>query len=284
MRRRDRLRAWLRPIDRDDPAAVDPHLVERLAAPVRRWGELYHRLEVDGLEHLPEGRALVVGNHDSGTVFVEALCAGARVVQEGHELTGLAHDMVIDAPVLGRLLARIGAVRAGHDSAARAFAAGRKVVVFPGGNLEAFRSWRDRNRVVFGGRTGFVRLALRHGVDIVPWVFHGGSRSFVILSDGRRVARTLGADRWLRSDTWPLMLGLPWGVAFGPWPHLPLPVKVRCRFLPPVSVASYGPEAADDGSVVQALYDEVTARMQQGLDDLVAERRRNGSTLWRRGR
>jgi 1-acyl-sn-glycerol-3-phosphate acyltransferase len=169
-------------------------------------------------------------------------------------------------------LARVGAVRAGHEAAGRAFAAGRQVVVFPGGNLEAFRRWSQRDRVVLGGRTGFVRLALRHGVDIVPWVFDGGHNSFFVLRDGRRVAKAIRADRWLRSDTWPLYLGLPWGVAFGPWPHLPLPVKVRSRFLPPIRVSAHPPEAADDDAVVRALYDDVERALQLGLDRLRAER------------
>jgi len=274
---RQLLRALAAPLDRDDPASVDPTLVHELARPFRRWGELYHRLDVQGLEHLPEGPALIVGNHDSGTVFVEALCAGAHVVEAGHQVTGLAHDAVVDAPLLGRLLVRVGAVRAGHDSAAKAFAAGRKVVVFPGGNLEAFRAWPDRHRVVFGGRTGFVKLALRHRVDIVPWVFHGGHRSFVILRDGQRLSRAIGANRWLRSDTWPLWVGLPWGVALGPWPHLPLPVKVTCRFLEPVRVAHLGSEAAGDPEVVRQVYSEVVARMQEGLDALVRDRRNKHS-------
>ena len=267
------LDALLRPVDRDDPASVDPRLVDYLAGPLERFGDRWYRLHVDGWEHLPDRPVLIVGNHNAGSAFLEALAAGAKAARRGHtKLTGLAHDRVIDAPLLGKVLARIGAVRAGHQSAGRAFAAGRQVVVFPGGNLEAFRRWSLRDRVILGGRTGFVRLALRHGVDIVPWVFDGGHSSFIVLRDGRRVAKALRADRWLRSDTWPLYLGLPWGVAFGPWPHLPLPVKARCRFLPPIEVSAHKPEAASDPTVVQTLYDAVASSLQAGLDRLRAER------------
>jgi len=271
------LRSLLDPVDKDHPDSVDPALVAALARPFRRFGRVWYRLEQEGVEHLPSGPALIVGNHNSGTAFLEALSAGAGIAEE-HPLTGLAHDAVVDAPLFGRLLVRVGAVRASYDAAEVAFGQGRKVVVFPGGNREAFRPWRHRHRVDFGGHRGFVRLALRHSVDIVPWVLHGGHSGFVVVDDGRGVARQLGADRWLRSSTWPLMLGLPWGVALGPWPHLPLPVKVRARFFPPVRLGGYGPEDADDERVVRALYHEVQERLQVGLDELVREAR---SARWR---
>jgi 1-acyl-sn-glycerol-3-phosphate acyltransferase len=266
------LRALTQPLDRDDPASVDPELVDWLSGPLARFGERWYRLKVHGMERIPERPVLIVGNHNAGTAFVEALAAGAMVTRAGHNrLTGLAHDAVIDAPLVGRVLARTGAVRAGHDSAAKAFAAGRQVIVFPGGNREAFRPWRDRHHVQLGDRRGFIRLALRHGVDILPWAFHGGHSSFFVLRDGQRLAKAIGANRWLRSDTWPLYVGLPWGVALGPWPHLPLPVRASCQFMPVVHVPKE-PEAANDPAVIEALYDRVVQQLQAGVDELRAKR------------
>ncbi len=253
-----------------EPDTFDPELARRLAPWVDRACRLWFRLEVQGLETIPAGPALLVGNHNSGVTFVEAIGVGARWLRErGVEdpWQGLTHDAVIDAPLLGSLLARVGAVRAGHDAAATAFARGRKVIVFPGGNAEAFRPWRDRNRIHFEGRTGWLKLALRHQVPVVPMVNHGGHSGFVVLRDGRRLAHAIGADQWLRSDTWPLFLGLPWGVALGPMFHLPLPVKCTTRFLPPVALG-HPPEAADDPAILQGLYDGIVAQMQAALDDL----------------
>jgi 1-acyl-sn-glycerol-3-phosphate acyltransferase len=258
------LRALRARVDRDDPSSANDELIRSLTGPFERLGRAWYRLELDGWENLPDGPALLVGNHDSGTAFVEALCAGAQLVGRGHKVTGLAHDAVIDAPLLGRVLAQVGGVRANHDSADRAFRAGRKVVVFPGGNLEAFRPWRDRHRVVFGGRKGFVRLALRHQVPIVPWVFCGGHSGFFVLRDGQRLARHWPPARWLRSDTWPVYVGLPWGVCIGPWPHIPLPVKVRSGFLPAIPTDGVDPE---DESAIDRLVAEVVASLQKGLDD-----------------
>ncbi len=257
-----------------DEDRFDPDLARRLAPWVDRACRVWFRLSVEGLSHVPSGPALLVGNHNSGVTFVEALGVGARWLRvRGVEdpWHGLAHDAIIDLPVLGPLLQRVGAVRAGHETAGAAFAKGRKVVVFPGGNAEAFRPWADRRSIRFQGRTGFVRLALRHQVPIVPMVNHGGHSGFVVLRDGRRLARALRADRWLRSDTWPLFVGLPWGVALGPVFHLPLPVRCVTRFLPPIPLR-HGPEAADDERIVRAIADEVVDAMQRALDALAQGR------------
>ncbi len=268
--------ALSRPADPTDPDAIDPALIAAAAPTVDRLCRLWFRLKVDGMEHIPAGGALLVGNHNSGTMFLEAIGTYARYYrQRGMDelLAGLGHDAVVDAPLVGKLLIRAGALRAGHDTAAAAFAAGRKVVVFPGGNREAFRPFSQRHRIDMAGRYGFIKLALRHRVPIVPVVFVGGQSGLVILSDGRRLARAIGADRWLRSDAWPLMLALPWGVALGPWPHLPLPVPCHTRFLPPLSIDEYTPEDADNPEIVERLHAEVVGRMQAEMNAMVAARR-----------
>lgn len=248
----------------------DPELVERMAPWVDRACRVWYRLDVEGMEHVPEGAALIVGNHNAGSSFVEAMGVGARWIRQrgvDDAWRGLAHDAIVDLPLLGDWLTRVGAVRAGHDNAAEAFAAGRKVVVFPGGNAEAFRPWKQRHEVRLQGRKGWLKLALKHQVPIVPMVNAGGHDTFFVLRDGRRLAKVIRADRWLRSDTWPLYVGLPWGVALGPVFHLPLPVKCTTRFLPPVHLG-HPPEAADDDAILDALYEDITGRMQAALTDM----------------
>lgn len=251
------------PVDSSDPNSVDIPLLRDLCGPVDDACTAWFKLQVDGWEQVPDGPALIVGNHNSGITFVEAVGMGARLYRtRGTDSLwhGLAHDSIVDMPVLGNLLVRIGAVRAGHDTAAKVFALGRKVVVFPGGNKEAFRPWTARNRAEFYGRTGFVRLAVRHQVPIVPMAFQGGHSGFLVLSRGEWFAKKSGLRKLLRTDAWPLYLGLPWGVAFGPWFHLPLPVHVKVRFLEPIPTAGV---SLDDTEAIarlgQLVEDRITA-------------------------
>jgi 1-acyl-sn-glycerol-3-phosphate acyltransferase len=260
--------------DPDDIDAVDPALIGAAAPWVDRLCRLWFRLEVQGLSELPEGPALVAANHNSGTMFLEALGFAAQAHRATGELwCGLAHDALMEAPGLGALLGRLGGVRARHDAAHRAFAKGRKVLVFPGGNAEAFRTFRRRHEVDLQGRRGFLRLAVRAQVPICPVVFIGGHEGFIVLREGRRLAKLLRADRWLRSETWPVMLALPWGLAVGPLPHLPLPVRCTVRVLPPIHTAGrLDPAQADDEEAMTALYEEVQGAMQRALDELAAQR------------
>jgi 1-acyl-sn-glycerol-3-phosphate acyltransferase len=70
-------------------------------------------------------------------------------------------------------------------------------------------------------------------------------------------------------EVFPLFLGLPWGLAIGPLPHIPLPVKIRFRVCPPILFEHYGPEAAQDREYVTACYSHVCRQMQANLDQLV---------------
>ncbi|MEZ4319216.1 MAG: lysophospholipid acyltransferase family protein [Myxococcota bacterium] len=273
------------PRNPDDPDGLDLELVRSIAPTVDGWARTWFDLEVRGLENVPEGPALLVGNHNSGAMFLEAIGLGARWYlhsdDDSQAWHGLAHDNIIGLPVVGPLLHRVGAITAGHESAARAFSRGRKVVVFPGGNREAFRPWRDRYRVAFGDRRGFVKLALEHGVPIVPVVFVGGHSGLFIVSDNQRLAKVLRADRWLRSDTWPLMVALPWGVALAPMFHLPLPVGCITRVLEPIPVDPWL-DRRDDPAAWDEVHALVTQRMQAAMDALVAERKQRPWPLRRR--
>lgn len=255
---------------------LDLDLVREFAPHADAFCRAYFRQEVEGIEGVPAGPALLVGNHNAGSSFLELFGMGARWYLErgtGEPLYGLAHDVIVRLPWLRRLLVRVGALRASHANAQRVLAEGAKVVVFPGGNAEAFRPFSRRHQIDFAGHQGFVRLALRAQVPIVPVVFIGGHETFYVLRDGRRLVRWLGLKRLVRMDTFPLILSVPWGLTLGPMFHLPLPAKCTVRFLPAISVASHPPEAADDPSVVGALYDQVVGDMQAAMDELAAKRR-----------
>lgn len=268
-----RVRAAIRrPVNADALGQVDPELVAALAPVVLAAAERWYRLEVLDAEKIPAGAALVVGNHESGISFLEALGWGAHCVltRPDEAWHALAHDQIVGLPALGPLLVQLGALRADPGVADRVLAAGAKLAVFPGGNLEAYRRWSRRNEVDFGGRTGFVRVAIRRGVPIVPVVFHGGHNGLFVLREGRRFAQWTRLDRLLRVDTWPLMIGLPFGLWFGPMFHLPLPVKVRVRWLDPIPTAHLGAAAADDPAVLRQVADDVVSKMQAAKYALAA--------------
>lgn len=256
------------PFDGDTLDARRPDVIRTLLPLFRAVAAYYVRVRADGIEHVPPAPALLVANHNGGIFGPDLLCTLATLWDaRGVEapLYALAHDFAMrQLTPLGRLLQTVGAIRASPENAARALAAGAQVLVYPGGDLDAYRHARLRDRVVLGARTGFVRVAQAAGVPIVPVVAHGAHRSAYIFSEGEGLARLMGLARWGRLTRFPLAFALPWGLAIGPWvPYLPLPFPIRLRFLSPIAV----PPAADPAAVRE----EVRARMQAALDDLARE-------------
>jgi 1-acyl-sn-glycerol-3-phosphate acyltransferase len=264
------------PADPDDLDARDPEILQALAPLLDILTKIYYRLEVEGLERVPDGKALVVINHNSGITFAELLGFGARFVAErgiDDAIYGLGHDKILSVPLLKNFLIKAGGVRASHGHGDKVLAANRKILVAPGGNMEAYRPYKDRHRINFSNRRGFLRLAVRHGAPIAPTVFIGGHETFAVLHDGRQIAEALGLKKYFRIDTFPLFLGLPWGVGIGPIFHLPLPSKCKVRVLDPITTAEYGPEAEHDEAALTELYEKVTGAMQRALTEMAAERR-----------
>ena len=254
--------------DPDSLTARDPRAISALLPVVRVLNERYLRLRRDGLERVPRTPALFVSNHNGGISGPDLACTLGTlwdVLGVDAPLYALAHDFAMrQLTPFGRLLQKVGAVRACPENALRVLGAGGQALVYPGGDIEAYRHSRERDRIVFGPRTGFVRVAQKAGVPIVPIVAHGAHRSAYIFHDGTGLARMLRLQRWGRLERFPLALALPWGVAVGPWaPYLPLPFQVRLRVLAPIVAA---PE--DDPVAVR---ETVRAKMQTALDELARE-------------
>jgi 1-acyl-sn-glycerol-3-phosphate acyltransferase len=245
--------------------------------PLRRH---YFRSEIKGLDLIPDEPGMIVGNHDGGYVFPDAICFGSFYYDyfgaRGRRLYGLMHDFPFRiAPPLTEWLQRCGVIPASRRNAERVLLAGHHLCVFPGGSFEAFRPYHDRRELSLGHRTGFVRQSLQHRVPISPIVSVGAHETLFVLARGNRLARALRFDKLMRVDVMPLWLGLPFGLGWGPLPNLPLPSKIKIEVLPPIRLWRELGEAADiaDPAVLNAGLSLVRTRMQQVSDRLYAERK-----------
>jgi 1-acyl-sn-glycerol-3-phosphate acyltransferase len=234
------------------------------------WVRRYHRLDLSGEVGAPEEQVLFVANHGFGGIFdlnVFAVLATFDSMVLDRPITMLSHQIAWTLGV-GRLAEPFGARPASREAAMKGFADGEHVLVFPGGDLDAFKGFKDRNKIAFGGRSGFARLAMEAGVPIVPIVTAGAGESLMVLSDGQRLARALRLDKTLRLKALPISVSLPWGLnvgGVGLLPYLPLPTKLTTRVLLPMQ-ATDGESAADFAARVEGA-------MQEALTTLAKERR-----------
>lgn len=264
-------------LDPCDPGSRDARFIAEVARPAFDLLRRYFRAEIDGAEHLPAaGPFLIVGNHSGGPLLPDVfVMAGLWWSLFGSERPSYAmvHDAALKVPGLRTFMMKIGGLRASRANAEKVLALGAPLVVYPGGEQDALKTFWQRNRIDFHGHTGFVELAMTHGVPIVPVVNVGGHEVYVTLFSSERLAAWTGLARWTRVKALPVTLGVPWGLwATGFVPYVPLPAKFRYRIGEPIDLG-HDPERARDRYEVGRAYRDVTRRMQAMLDALVRERR-----------
>ncbi len=266
---------WLRgagdDAEADAVARFDADAVERS---LRGIGRLYGTggyfpLAFEGWQHVPDAPSMLVMNHSGGTSIpdVWGFVAGwYRHFGTARPLHVLGHEMLFAAAPMADYLARRGVLRATPRNAVSVLRDHRRdLLVAPGGDRDVWRPWSQRYRVVFDGRRGYARTALACGVPMVPVAHVGAHHSLVVLTDGRRFARWFGLQRHFRAEVFPVHLSLPWGLAVGPWPHLPLPIPLRYRF-GPAQGAHVADATVPDDDAVRAADASVRDAIQSMLD------------------
>ena len=260
-----------RTLDGNDVDAWDPDYIRRVLPMWRTIMATYFRGEVNGLDNIPDtGPALLVGNHSGGTMIADTFVfATAFYTRFGPDrrFHQLAHDVAARMPATG--IRRWGTVAASHENAGKAFDRDAPVLVYPGGDYETFRpSWHS-DRIEFGGRKGFIRLALEREVPIIPVVSVGGQETALFLTRGERAAKRTGWADLTRIKVLPVALAPPFGISVLDLPpRLPLPSKVTIQVLPPIDLK----ERFGANPEHQHVYDEIVGEMQTVLSDLQDDR------------
>jgi 1-acyl-sn-glycerol-3-phosphate acyltransferase len=264
----------LLPPIRDDFEDRDPDHVRKWLPFLWLMASLYFRAEVRGLENIPRrGPVLLVGNHSGGNMapdtFIFALAFSAYFGAE-RPFHQLAHSLVMRMPQARWWLRPFGTVTASPRNASRALAKKAALLVYPGGDYETHRPSWESARVDFGGRKGFLRLAHRKRVLLVPVVSIGGQETALFLGRGQRLAALLRLDRLFRLKVLPISLALPWGVNVGDmFGHIPLPARITIEVLDPIDLrALFGDKPNWDEA-----YRHVLDKMQEVLTRLRSERR-----------
>ncbi len=242
-------------------AAIDPLL--------NFYYRYWFRVEVEGLENVPEsGGALLVGNH-SGALPPDAPMIMQAIRNEHpspRPVYMLGEHWFKGFPVVGAIANKIGLVPAHPANAQRLLAdEGRLALVFPEGMKGTSKVLWQRYRLRRFGRGGFVRTALRARVPIVPIALVGGEEAMPIFAHMRLVQRTTGLPYAPFNHAFP---------QFGPLGALMyMPAKFKIRFLEPIELGSVPTETLDDASAVQSIAEDIRARIQVSLDQMLAQRR-----------
>jgi 1-acyl-sn-glycerol-3-phosphate acyltransferase len=238
------------------------------AITVLRWMARYSRFETHGVEHLLHGEpGILVGYHGRPHALdYFYLCAFM------HDRWGTFPKAIVRAslrrtPIARDLMRQAGLYYEGPDDQEIARLRERRehLYVCPGGLREGLRPfWRERYRVSWGERRGYIRLAARHGLPIYPCAALGVDDAYLGLFDGYALGKRLGVS------IVPLWLAIGLG---GLWPFaLPLPVRITQRIGAPIDLAPLRAQAASEEAFEREAHELVQSRVQSMLDELRCQR------------
>ncbi|MEW6778306.1 MAG: lysophospholipid acyltransferase family protein [Bdellovibrionota bacterium] len=217
--------------------------------------DLYFRPDLYGAENFPEkGGAVVVSNHVI-LAMDTMLLSKALFEKTGRLLRPTVDKVMIRLPYFRDWAFKMGCVCGSRENALKIVQSGEPLLAYPGGAREALKNTQgDAYKLLWDGATGFVKVAIRTQVPIIPIASVGGDESFATLSED---------NGWLRRMVGKIKYTMPlyWGV--GPFP---LPVKFLFAVGKPIH-PNLPPEAADDQGAVKEIQQRVRRELEALLDE-----------------
>ncbi len=230
----------------------------------------WFRAEVEGIENVPaEGGALLVSNH-AGALPPDAAMI-AKAIREEHsrprDLYLTVEHFFKGYPGFSMLIPKIGGVAAHPANVHRLlYDEEQLVLVFPEGRKGTEKLYKDRYRLRRFGRGGFVEAAMRAEAKLVPLCVVGAEEAMPAFAQVPLLQKLTGLIYF------PITPTFPWLGPLGMMGYLP--AKFKIRFLEPIDTAELGGrEAAQDKALVQTVAQEVRARIQENLHDMLGKRK-----------
>jgi len=239
-------------------------LTRRMYDPIYR--QLF-RAEWDGLEKIPaEGGALLVANH-AGAIPSDAPAIMHGIETElGRPVYGLADHLFKALPLVGTMWARVGGVAAHPENAYRLLREQQQLaLVFPEGTKGPGKLYSERYQLRRFGRGGFVEIAMRAGVPVIPIAVMGAEESMPIVYKNSTLAKLLGVP-YVPITANMLLLG-PLGLVGY------FPAKFKLRVLDPVHFDVPPDQERYSRSRIMDEAEAIRVSLQETLYEMLRQRR-----------
>jgi 1-acyl-sn-glycerol-3-phosphate acyltransferase len=246
------------------PSAKSLAPVVKALAPVRRIA----KPKFYGIEHVPTGGALLVGNHTLYGVF-DLILWTAELIERGIMVRGLGEHVLFKVPVGGGLLKACGIVPGTRANMRELMRRGDLILVFPGGAREVAKRKGERYQLIWKNRLGFAVMAIEGRYPIVPFASLGieDALDIVLDTDNPLMAPTRKLfEKLLNVEPLPIVRGI------GLTP-IPRPERLYFWFGEPISTHEYEGVADEDNA--RDLRARTAAAIEGGLDFLFDEREKD---------
>ena len=242
-----------------DHWGMHPETIRKFAPILYFLYKKYFRVEAAGLENIPNGKALFVGNH-GGQIPLDAAMAGLALFMEAEPpriARAMVERWVPTVPFVSSLFTRIGAMVGDPMNCRELLMHDQSVLVFPEGVRGSGKLFKERYQLQRFG-TGFMRLALESKAPIIPVAIIGTEETYPSIYNFQSLAKAIGAPYFPITPFFPLL---------GPLGLLPLPSKVTIRFGKPLLFEGDHNEPEEAiREKVQSVKDALQAEINVGLD------------------
>jgi 1-acyl-sn-glycerol-3-phosphate acyltransferase len=245
-----------------DPFGADPVAIRRLALPLALVYRHWLRVETHGIEQVPEGRVLLIGNHAGNTFAWDGAMLSMAMLLEAEPprlLRGMAEYYLPQLPWFNVLMHRAGSVVGTPHNCEQLLEHDEAVMVFPEGARGFVKPFTKRYQLQRFG-LGFLRLALETGTPIVPVGIVGSEEQSPAFADVKWLGRLVG------SPAFPITPLFPWLGLAG---FLPLPVKFRIRFGAPLR---FDGDPHDDDAAIEKQVEIVKDRIRELIAESLDQR------------
>ncbi len=242
-----------------DPFGLDIDTTRLSIALLVYLHRYWFRTEVHGIENMPDGRALIVGNH-SGQIPLDGVVIALSMVLDSDRPRfprAMVERFVSTLPFFSVWFPRMGQVLGTPENARHLLEKEEALIVFPEGVKGISKSFRDRYKLAPFGQ-GFMRLALESKVPIVPVAVIGAEEQYPSVADLKPLAKLLGLP------SLPIVPQLFMGM------FLPLPTKYRIYFGEPLHFTG---DPDDEDSVIEEKVWVVQQTIQSMVNRGLKERR-----------
>jgi 1-acyl-sn-glycerol-3-phosphate acyltransferase len=249
-----------------DPWGLQRDVIARAMLVASLWYRYWFRVETQGIERLPEGRVLVIGNH-AGQIALDAAMISTAMLLEGEPpriVRGMGEYWLPTVPFVNVLMVRTGSVVGTPKNCVDLLHAEEAVIAFPEGVRGMNKLFRERYQLQEFG-LGFMRLALETNTPIVPVAVVGSEEQAPAIANIHWLARLLGMPAFPITFTWPHL---------GPLGLIPFPVKYRIYFGEPMY---FDGDHNDPDDVIEDKVRQVREQIETMIATGRTERRRRGA-------
>lgn len=239
-----------------DPFGFDPQYVKKISGFAAWVYHNYFRVETKGVQNIPDGKCLVIGNHSGQLPFDAAMITAAAFLEREPPrfLRSMIERFVPATPFVSSFMARCGHVLGTPENCRRLLDASEAILAFPEGVRGLNKTYKHRYKLQRFGQ-GFMRLALEANAPIVPTVVVGAEEQSPSFYDAKLLGKIFGLPAFPITPTHPLVpvVGM-----------LPYPTKYYIYFGEPMQFSG---DANDEDAAIQKKVEEVRTRMQEMLDE-----------------